>query len=699
MKNFFRFFCFASVLWSFPCFGKGLLCRNVYSIQKKFLKHHVLHDRLTADLQNKSLEEFVSLLDRQKIYFLKSDIANIKKRNSRLFKDLSRNKCQGLYDIYNIFTRRMTERMDFAENYLKAGFSFSRDLAYVVDEDIRTWPVSRRDANRQMEIWLQYHVASIFMSEKDLKKSIELVSYIMKNKKKQTLSWKPVLSRRERETCREKSDGGFQVCKPSKWLFHYLNSYSKALDSHSSYLDYEALEEFYINMNLELEGIGATLSSKVGYTVVERLISGGPAERSKKIKEKDKILAVGQSRENLKDIFGERIEDVVSIIRGPKGTPVFLKILRPGKDGEQKSVFTVRLIRDRVNVKEEEAVISYHDIKSGDQTYTVGLLKAPSFYGSGIFGKSVSRDAKRLLLEAKNRGIQALVLDLSHNRGGSLDEAVELSGLFFSEGNVVGQSERKRSLSQILRDTDKRTFYSGPLVVLVNRLSASASEIVSGALQDYKRAVIVGGDHTFGKGSVQSVESLNFSLGALKTTVGFYFIPSGRSTQLKGVLSDIVFPSVFNVESLGEKNLDHSLSSDIVPSFKSPARELFSGGKDDWKPLNSKIIEDLKKLSSKRVARNQSFKKIKENFKKLKEKTENKKRIKISEILDNKDNKGKKEEEEDEELSQGEWDRKKYLSRPDVQEALNVAADLAFIQTPPPPDVALNKQPSVKKSF
>ena len=208
-----------------------------------------------------------------------------------------------------------------------------------------------------------------------------------------------------------------------------------------------------------------------------------------------------------------------------------------------------------MNLKEEEASISFHDVKIKAKAYKVALLKVPSFYGSSASGKSVTRDVKKLLSSAKKKKVSALVLDLSNNRGGSLDEAVDLSGLFFAKGNVVKQSSKishKKKRTETFKDRDKRIFYKGPLVVLVNRLSASASEIVSGTLQDYNRAVIVGGDHTFGKGSVQAIEILK-KLGALKTTVGLYFIPSGKSTQKEGVSSDISFPSIFNVDELGEK--------------------------------------------------------------------------------------------------------------------------------------------------
>ena len=306
------------------------------------------------------------------------------------------------------------------------------------------------------------------------------------------------------------------------------------------------------------------------------------------------------------------------------------------------------------------------------------MIKVPSFYGSGLFGKSVSRDVKKLLFKAKKQNIKALVLDLSYNRGGSLDEAVQLSGLFFSVGNVVKQSERKNNKTYIFKDRDESIFYTGPLVVLVNRLSASASEIVAGTLQDYQRAVVVGGDHTFGKGSVQSVEILPSKLGALKTTVGLYFIPSGRSTQKEGVVSDIAFPSVFNIEKFNEKNLDYVLPSKQIKSFKSKSKEIFGRGKDNWRPIDKMIVKKLKEKSQNRIAKNKDFIKIQKNLAELKQKEKNQKKVSIAEVLEGKDK--KEDEEKIEKKLETEEDEKKYISRPDVQEALNIAKDLAFVQ-------------------
>ncbi|MCY4321411.1 MAG: S41 family peptidase [Bdellovibrionaceae bacterium] len=669
---------FVALIFSFYSYSRGLSCDQIYYIQQQFLKRHILYDKLTNSLRERVLDQFIKNLDGQKIYFLKSDIENIKKKNSRLFTDLKKRKCYGLYYIYNLYSKRVKERTVFAKDYLSNKFSFDKNLIYTRDPDLQKYPLSSKEANLRMKSYIQYQVANIFLFEKDLKKSINQVSYIINNIGKQIHSWKPQLNPREVRECNRKSKDSFIACKPTKWFSNYLNAYSQSLDSHSSYMDNEDLEEFNISMNLELEGIGASLSSRFGYTIVEKLVPGGVAARSKKIQIKDKILAVGQSKNKMINIFGERIEDVVSIIRGRRGTSVYLRISRPQKTGQNK-VFIVKLIRDRINLKEDEAKITYHNINDNEgNKYKIGLLKVPSFYGSGFMGRSVTQDVKNLLISANSEKIKALVLDLSNNRGGSLEEAVNLSGLFFSVGNVVKQSERKNNKTYIFKDRDPRVFYSGPLVVLVNRLSASASEIVAGSLQDYARAVVVGGDHTFGKGSVQSVEILQNKMGALKTTVGLYFIPSGRSTQKEGVISDISFPSIFNIDQINEKSLDYVLPSKKVKSFKSSPREIFIKGARNWNPVSNSIIEKLRSQSKKRIAFDEDFIKIKKNLSEIQKKEKNQKKVTIAEVLEEK-NKNDKETQKEEKLEIVE-DEKKYFSRPDIKEALNIAKDLVVIK-------------------
>lgn len=674
---------FTALFFAPPAKSTELSCPDISMIQAEFLKHHVLYKKLTNTLKIRIIDQFIDEMDGEKIYFLKSDVQKIKKSYKRFFTGIKNNNCKELYKIYDLYSKRVNERVKFAKNYLSSNFNFNKSLTYVVDDDLKRHPINTYQANKKMIQYIQYQVANMFLFEEDLKKAAGQFSFIVHNVNKQVRSWKPLLNSKEKRVCRKKSQNSFKVCKPGAWYSFYLDVYSKSLDSHSSFMDKSDMEEFYITMNLEFEGIGATLSSRFGYTVVEKLTPGGAAEKSNQIKEKDKILAVGQNSKNLVTIFGESIEDVVSIIRGKKGTPVYLKISRKEKTGNK--IFTVKLIRRQIELKEKEASISYHNLKKDRKLYKVGLIQVPSFYGSNFVGKSVSRDVKKLLLEANEKKIDSLVLDLSYNRGGSLDEAVYLSGLFFSKGNVVKQSERSRKKSlkaHIFRDRDERIFYNKPLIILVNRLSASASEIVSGALQDYQRAVIVGGDHTFGKGSVQSVQPIG-GLGALRTTIGLYFIPSGKSTQKVGIQSDISLPNIFNIDAIGEKNLEHVLPSKSISNFKSDPEDIFGKEeKNNWKSVNAQMIEQLKSASFKRVKKNKKFQKIKEQVLEIKEKEKSQKIISIAEVLENKNDKTKLEEEEEEFVDAME-DKKKYHQRPDIQEALKIARDLAVLQNKP----------------
>jgi len=672
-----------SVTFSIPINGYSLSCNYINDIQNQFLKTHILHSTITPQIKGRILNNLLDLLDSEKIYFLESDIQAIRSRSSHLLSNIKRQNCSHLYYIYNIYSKRVKDRLTFAKQYLNKSFKFKPNLVYVLDDKIKKYPKSKKAANQLMEAYIQYQVANIFLIEEDLPKSISHLFHILNNISKQVASWKPQLNPRELRECNIKSKNGFKACHPNKWHSLYLNAFALSLDSHSSYLNAQDMEDFYITSSLSLEGIGASLRSRFGYTIVEQLIPGGAAFKSKKIKRKDKILAVGQSKKNLINIFGERIEDVVSIIRGPKGTPVYLKILR--EEEGKKTTFIVKLIRNTVELIEEAASIVYFQRKRYNKTHTVGVIKVPTFYHSRKSGKSVTKDVKKLLKQAQKKKITSLVLDLSNNRGGFLDEAVDLVGLFIASGHVVKQSEKNSTSSTLLKDKDRKIFYKDSLVVLVNRLSASASEIVSGTLQDYKRAVIVGGDHTFGKGSVQSIEHLRRGLGALKTTVGLYFTPSGKTTQKQGVISDIPLPSIFNLDEIGEKNLDYTLQATSIPSFKSPASDLFSShSKKDWKPLTLKLIANLKSLSQKRVSHNPEFKKIITKTKELKRKAKYQKRIKISEILNKKNNEEElKELSENEDIYDTDKKHKRYLKRADVQEAVDIAVDLNFFEHNP----------------
>ena len=420
-------------------------------------------------------------------------------------------------------------------------------------------------------------------------------------------------------------------------------------------------------------------------TTVHSLVEGGAAERGGLLKPKDKIIAVAQGVKGKKveelrfeDVVGWELTDVVKKIKGPRGTSVFLKILRKKKGKSERRV--IKIVRDKINLKSQRATIDYTKRFLKGKQRNIGIIRFPSFYGDGK-KVSVSSDIKKLLKEAKKKSIDGLILDLSSNGGGLLNEAVKVSGLFLKKGNIVKETQRN-SDDIIFSDNSKSVYYGGPLVVLVNKASASSSEIVAGALKDYSRAVIVGGKATYGKGTVQSVNIVPSPsplkrgniLGAVKTTVGFFFVPKGYSTQYIGVTSDIVLPNALDfLDELSERSLPNALSPEKGTPFLSN-----SVYDSSWRKISQKLKMFLQKKSKKRVSKNKEFKKIIAEGKKSQKK--NKKLISVKEILEvAKERSKNKREEENKKLTEKQKKlekKKKYLERVDLVEAVNVVVDM-----------------------
>ncbi|MBX3021453.1 MAG: carboxy terminal-processing peptidase [Bdellovibrionales bacterium] len=642
-----------------------LSCVHLYPIQMKYLEKHVNFSKLNPNLENRTVEQFIKRLDGSKLYLLDKDVKDLTKLMGKVFDNTKGKDCSALDKANEMFIKRVEERVAYAKKFLGPKFKYDPKAQIQRDPQDRPRPKSMAEANKFHENYMQYQVASYLATDMKLE---EAKQQIVRN-------YERALKR-------------VQEFKKEDLLASYLDSFARALDPHSSYLSDDALQDFEIQMRLSLEGIGATLSSQDGFTVIEQLIPGGAAAGSGKLKNKDRIIAVGQGKDGaFTNVIEMELRDVVKLIRGPKGSEVRLKILRKSTKDPQR--FEVTLVRDKIKLEDDAAAITYMDREVNGQKVKVGLLNLPSFYADNRKnGPSASTDMKKLLADAVKNKADAIVLDLSQNGGGSLRDAVDIAGLFFGTGNVVKQSQRVTSeLEQVnyetLRDTDATVDWAGPLVVLISRVSASASEIVSGTLQDYKRAVVVGGDHTFGKGTVQSVEYLPPGLGAIKTTVGMFFTAGGESTQHRGVNSDLALPSTYSVDEVGEKTLDYSLPPKKIQEFLSPAAYV-SEGKGAWLPLSKDVIKRLKDKSAARVATADGFKKIREDIEK------NKKRGKMIIVGDlvkdqeaNKDPSKKKKDpeaegEEDETANLSREERKKkYLERADVLEAVNVAADLA----------------------
>jgi carboxyl-terminal processing protease len=637
-----------------------LTCKNVDKIQRVFLSQHIKFKDPNPELEDRTVEQYVKHLDAAKIYLLEPDIVEIKKDMKGVFEQLANENCTALDKVQELYLKRVQERAEYAKKALaEKKFKFDPKTELALDPETRQFPKTKAESDAFHQKYLQFQISNYVATGM---KQAEAQEHVVRNYER--------VVKRVKDTTKEDIYSG------------YLDSFGRALDPHSSYFSLESLEDFEIQMSLSLEGIGATLSSQDGFTTIEQLIDGGSAKASGHLKPQDKIVAVGQIASKgevgeMENVVEMDLRDVVRKIRGPKGTKVRLQILRKKADGVAER-FTVDLTRDKIKLEDDAASITYIDRDVNGEKKKIAVLNLPSFYADAKRGgRSSASDVKALLKKANAEGADSLVLDLSQNGGGSLDDAVKLAGLFFKVGNVVKQSSRDPAQGELaLDDRDPAVDWAGPLVVLTSRISASASEIVAGTLKDYQRAVIVGGDQTFGKGSVQSVVPLPTGLGAVKVTVGMFFTPGGYSTQWRGVEGDVVWPGAYATDDVGEKHLDYSLPAAQIKPFLSPDAYVTSGS-GAWKKIEGPVVAQLKSRSQVRVAKNSEFTKIAEELKKSKDKEKNKV-IKLAESLkDSEKKKGEENKKKDMNKAEKLTD---YTKRADIQEAVNVAADLLALE-------------------
>ncbi len=658
-------------------FGAGrktqLKCENLRDIKKGFLIAHINTSKMTPTLEAKAVKRHLESFDPMKIYFSQQDIDFLTKDMKNIFENVEKGQCDQLFRVQNHYIKRVKDRVAYAQKRLNKSFKLDKTIRIMLDPEKRGYAKNEEELRQFQEKYMHFQVSSRIITGKKEPEAIELVakSYDRGVKKLEEFKQEDVLS-------------------------GYLNSFAHALDPHTAYFSADALEDFEIQMSLSLEGIGATLTPEDGFTVVDSLVKGGAAERSGKILPKDKIIAVGQYENDKIQAFENVVEwdlrDVVRLIRGKKGTKVALKILRQAKGKAEHH--TVTLVRDKIKLEDEAAQLSFIEKENNGVKRKIGIINLPSFYASSKGDRSSARDVKDIIKQAKKEKVDGLVLDMSQNGGGSLSDAVELSGLFFKTGNVVKQSSKNPRLKPMpLKDENPEVDWNGPLVVLTSRVSASASEIVAGTLKDYNRAVIVGADHTFGKGSVQQVIPLSPGLGALKVTVGMFFTPGGYSTQHRGVESHVVLPSAFDDKTIGEKTLDYSLPPQKIQDFIS--QEAFvTAGEERWAPIEGKIVKTLAERSKLRVSQEPEFLEIIKEVKKAKDE-ESKGLVLGDSFNDRKD-------------KQDEFDKLKNLSkkeklaeyhkRPDVKEAVSVVVDLIDMQGKVPLKIAVDTQKKLPAS-
>ncbi len=514
------------------------------------------HHPIDNDLAGNFLDRYLDDLDWSRSLFLQSDIEAFAAYRATLAQAThGAGDTSAAHAIFNRFLQRLGQRAAYTTDLLRsAKFDFTGHDVYSYNREHARRP---RDLPEAQSLWRQELRAEYLQEKLADKRPEQIVSTLMRRKAQQLATMKAL--------------HGDEV------LEIYLNSLAHVFDPHSDYLGHEEMESLNISMNLSLFGIGATLETEDGYCKIHELIPGGPAMRSGLLKPGDRILAVAQARGEPVDISNMPLSRTVELIRGPKGSTVSLTILPVGA-AESAPRKAVSLVRDEINLEDQQAKAQILDLPTGQgTTVRLGVIDLPSFYADmrGRGGaRSATADVATLLSKLKAEHVRGVVLDLRANGGGSLDEAIKLTGLFIRQGPVV-QTRGFAGNIDVGSDGDPAVQYGGPLVLLTSRFSASASEILVGALQDYGRAVVVGDSSTFGKGTVQSILPLALVMdraglshaydpGALKVTISKFYRPDGASTQLHGVVSDIVLPSPSDLSDVNESVLKHPLPWDAV---------------------------------------------------------------------------------------------------------------------------------------
>ncbi|MGR3990916.1 peptidase S41 [Pseudomonas putida] len=503
-------------------------------------------------------DSYIKLLDPSRSYFTASDIAEFDKWKTQFDDFLKSGNLDPGFTIYKRYLNRVKARLDFALAELNKGvdkIDFSVDESLLVDRKDAPW--LKNDAELD-DLWrkrVKDEVLRQKIAGKDFKQIQETLIKRYKNQ----------LARLDQT----RAEDIFQA---------YINTFAQSYDPHTNYLSPDNAENFDINMSLSLEGIGAVLQNDNDQVKIVRLVPAGPAAKTKQVAPADKIIGVAQGNKEMVDVVGWRLDEVVKLIRGPKGSVVRLEVIPASNAPSDQTSKIVSITREAVKLEEQAAKKSVLKLKQDGRDYKLGIIEIPAFYldfkayraGDPEY-KSTTRDVRKLLTELQNEKVDGVVIDLRNNGGGSLQEATELTSLFIDKGPTV-LVRNSDGRVDVLEDENRGAFYKGPLTLLVNRLSASASEIFAGAMQDYHRALIIGGQ-TFGKGTVQTIQPLNH--GELKLTLAKFYRVSGQSTQHQGVLPDIDYPSIIDTKEIGESALPEAMPWDTIKPAIKPAVDPF----------------------------------------------------------------------------------------------------------------------------
>ncbi|QBL09319.1 carboxy terminal-processing peptidase [Rheinheimera sp. D18] len=504
-----------------------------------FTRGHYIDVQLNDKLSSKMFDTYLKNLDYYRNVLTKADVDAFEQYRDKFDDAINKGNLNFAFDMFNLALKRRFEHFDYALQLLNKGFDFTTDDQYVYDREKASWPINETELN---EIWRQ-RVKFDALNLKLAGKSAEDIQQILVKRYRNS----------QKRLTQSESEDVFQ---------QIMNSFARSIEAHTSYLSPRNADRFQQEMNLSLEGIGAVLRADEDYTVIQSLVPGGPADLTQKLKPKDKIIGVAQDKTEFVDVIGWRLDDVVDLIKGPKGSTVRLQVVSANEIGTSHAQ-VISIVRDKIRLEDRAAKAEVFKPQLSELQQKIGVISIPGFYNN------LSEDVKKLLVELKESAVEGIIIDLRGNGGGSLQEATLLTGLFIDRGPVVQirEGDGKVSVSQ---DNDGVSYYDGTLTVMVDRYSASASEIFAAAMQDYGRALIVG-EQTFGKGTVQQHRGLgriydmfDHPLGSVQYTIAKFYRINGGSTQHKGVIPDIQFPTAIDPAEWGESKEEYALPWDSI---------------------------------------------------------------------------------------------------------------------------------------
>jgi len=524
--------------------------RTAQIVVEQLRRNHFVDLNVDDDLSSQIFDNYIEALDPARYYFMASDIAEFEGYRYDLDNALRRGDLLPAFKMFNRLQQRLLDRTAYAQNKISGGLTdldFTTNATVQIKREDAPWPVTQTEQDELWDRRIQSQVLSMKLNDKDLEEIVETLGKRYRNQRKVAL--------------RNRSEDAFQT---------FINAFASTFDPHTQYFSPRTSTNFNINMSLSLEGIGAVLQTDEDATKIVRLVPAGPADKSGDLKPADTISAVGQGTQGpMIDVVGWRLDDVVELIRGPKDSTVRLAVSSDDADSDETRIVTI--VRNTIKLEEQAAQAKVITLNESGAEKRIGVIDIPTFYldfkgqqDRAPDYRSTTKDVTRLITQLKDEGIDGLIIDLRNNGGGSLQEADTMTSLFIPSGPTV-QVKSSRSRPTIYSNDDDSVIYDGPMAVMVNRLSASASEIFAGAMQDYGRALVLGGQ-TFGKGTVQTMIPLN--RGQLKLTAAKFYRVSGQSTQNQGVIPDIEFPSLFDQDAIGESSLDGAMPWDVIEAAR-----------------------------------------------------------------------------------------------------------------------------------